>query len=67
MGFCYSVQSVSVESKPREYQLDTPLSKPRCARLVRRRNGSGLEEGIFNRILTEADPGEGLRGLQPTL
>ena len=52
MGFCYSVQSVSVESKPREYQLDTPLSKPRCARLVQRRNDSGLEEGIFNRILT---------------
>ena len=46
MGFCYSVQSVSVESKPREYQLDTPLSKPRCARLVREEVGVTQERDI---------------------
>ena len=36
VGFCLSVQSLSVESKPREYQLDiySPLSKPSCVRLV---------------------------------
>ena len=46
MGLCLSVQSLSVESKPREYQLDIPLSKPSCARLVREEIGVTQERDI---------------------